>query len=88
MIHKDLVGGRGGEKWDGGAKWDASEQIQISQEPLNIWQYHLFLLNLVKTYSQAKYWTMLFSLPETILFFVREKKDEHFFSGKSTFFEI
>ena len=31
-----------GAKWDGGAKWDAYEQIQISQEPLNIWQYNFF----------------------------------------------
>ena len=31
-----------GAKWDGGAKWDAHEQIQISQEPLNIWQYNFF----------------------------------------------
>ena len=32
--------GEVGAKWDGGAKWDAYEQIQISQELLNIWQYN------------------------------------------------
>ena len=42
VSHKIATCIRGGGKIGRWAKWDAHEQIQISQEPLNIWQYNFF----------------------------------------------